>query len=370
MGPMNQARKQSPAVSGLPVQEEAMAKAMQRDPNSLPASRGSTRVPVQEADRHNVPFFIVGAARSGTTLLRLMLAAHPRLAIPPESHFLVELIKAERQSGGLESVREQVIQWLIAHRRLADFGLEPGFIRGTLEALQPLTTRAIADALFGEYTRRQGKVRWGDKTPRYRAYMKELEALYPGARFIHLLRDGRDAALSLLRAGFGPQTWTQAAYAWRNSVRAAWRGREALSPQAYLEVRYEDLLRHPESVLRSICQFLGEEYLPDMLEFSRSAELQVPSWEERWHSKLKESLDRSNVGKWQRELTAEQLLLFQQVAGRELTAAGYPLAHLRAEAGMHLRNGLRRASFVTSKWMARGRIWMRCRLRREPGWQE
>lgn len=279
------------------------------------------------------PFFVVGPMRSGTTLLRLMLASHPRLAIPPESHFLPELLEFEKSSGNLASQRSKVIDWLLSHRRLADFKLDPAWMRFALSSLEPFTTRQIACTLFGEYVRREGKVRWGDKTPRHRSFLPQLQTLFPEAKFIHVLRDGRDTALSAWRAKFGPKSWVDAVYDWRDAIRDVHKGQRAIPAESFLEVRYEDLILHPESILRKICSFLGEEYDPKMLHFSDAAQKEVPAWESSWHSKLQKPLDATNTGKWKTELSQDQLLLFNRVAGRELIAAGYELTIVNPSAG-------------------------------------
>ena len=283
------------------------------------------------------PFFIVGAMRSGTTLLRLMLAAHSRIVIPPESHFIPHLYFEEKRLGGLGGVRPKVVEWLIAHPRLADFHLEPGFFREAVGTLEPFQTRTIVETIFGEFARRHGKLRWGEKTPWYRAVVPELAELIPEARFIHILRDGRDTALSARRSSFGPATWAGAAYLWRDSVRDAWNGLGRIPKSRALELHYEDLLLAPEKTLRSVCDFLQEKYEPQMLEFSRQAGELVPAWESNWHAKLAGQLDLNNAGKWKRELTAAEVLLFQQVASPELLRAGYELQPVSAGAATQLR---------------------------------
>ncbi len=283
------------------------------------------------------PFFIVGAMRSGTTLLRLMLAAHTRLVIPPESHFIPYVYHEERRLGGLSRVRPQVVEWLIAHPRLSDFHLEPEFFRGIVGALEPFQTRTIVETILGEFARRHGKERWGEKTPWYRAVVPELAELLPEAKFIHILRDGRDTALSARRSSFGPPTWAGAAYLWRDSVRDAWNGLARISKSRTFELRYEDLLLAPEKTLRSVCDFLLEKYEPQMLDFSRQAGDLVPAWESAWHTKLAGHLDPNNAGKWKRELTVAEVLLFQNVASPELLRAGYELLPVSAGMATQLR---------------------------------
>lgn len=290
-----------------------------------------------ETEALGEPFFIVGAMRTGTTLLRLMLAAHSRLVIPPESHFIPYLYQEEKRLGGLDRVRPQVVEWLIAHPRLSDFHLEPEFFRGIVGALEPFRTRAIVEAVFGEFARRHGKVRWGEKTPWYRAVVPELAELLPQSKFIHILRDGRDTALSARRSSFGPVTWAGAAYLWRDSVRDAWHGLTRIPKSRTFELRYEDLLLAPESTLHSVCDFLQEVYEPQMLDFSRQAGELVPAWESTWHAKLAGQLDPKNAGKWKKELTAGEILLFQRVASEELVRAGYELQPVSAGPATQLR---------------------------------
>jgi hypothetical protein len=286
----------------------------------------------------NTPFFIVGAQRSGTTLLRLMLAAHPRIAIPPESHFIPDLLRIERRlGGGLAGIREDVARMLVTHDRLVDFELGPAFIRETVQRLWPLTTRGITEALFAEYARRQGKPRWGDKTPRHCNFLPELGALFPEARFIHVVRDGRDTAMSSVKAAFGPKSFTPAAYLWRDSVRAARRGARALEPDRWMELRYEDLLAEPAAALERACAFLGEEFHEDMLRYAERAEGLVASWERSWHAKLAGPIDGTNAGKWRRELSVEQIALVQRIGTRELRAYGYPLEPVPASPALHAR---------------------------------
>ena len=290
----------------------------------------------------NAPFFVIGAQRSGTTLLRLMLAAHPRLIIPPESHFIPDLYRFEQGSGGFDGRRAEVADLLVNHDRLVDFELGAEWIRSTVRTLHPLTTKTITGAIFDEYARRRGKVRWGDKTPRYRSFVPELRSLFPESRFIHLVRDGRDTALSAWKADFGPRTWVGATYLWRDSVRAAYHSGRTLPPEAFSEVRYEDLLSDPRATLERVCAFLGETFHDDMLRHSEIASTLVPSWEKSWHAKLERPINSDNSGKWRQELSDEQIALFERVAGAELEQFGYPLVRPKVRVASQARiQGLR-----------------------------
>jgi len=212
--------------------------------------------------------FVVGATRSGTTLLRLMLDAHPELATPSETHFIPELIAAREKHG---ATPERMLELLTSHRRWGDFQIEPDELAARWAATEPLNGPNAVRAFFHLYGEKQGKPeRWGDKTPGYVKQMREIQTYLPEARFVHLIRDGRDVALSVLKQPWGPQTIEAAAEKWRSRVL---RGR---SQQPYLgfymEVKFEDLVLHTERELRRICEFVELEFDPAMLGYHERAE--------------------------------------------------------------------------------------------------
>jgi hypothetical protein len=166
---------------------------------------------------------IVGAPRSGTTLLRLMLDSHPGLAIPPETGFLV---LAPALQGDGETLREDFFQAVIGHPAgnscWTDFGIPEAAFREALAAIPAFTVTEGYRTFYRLYAARFGKARWGEKTPSYAKYMAVIRGVLPEARFIHIIRDGRDAALSLRTMWFSPgwRIETQAAH-WRDFVLAA-----------------------------------------------------------------------------------------------------------------------------------------------------
>ena len=137
--------------------------------------------------------FIVGVTRSGTTLLRLMLDAHPDLAIPPETHFVPSLIKATRKRGVSCDEAHGIVT---GHRQWGDFNLDSAELLRRYCELDRIDPETTIRAFFELYAEREGKPRWGDKTPNYVRRMKQIENWIPEARFVHMIRDGRDAALS------------------------------------------------------------------------------------------------------------------------------------------------------------------------------
>jgi hypothetical protein len=199
--------------------------------------------------------FIVGVNRSGTTLLRLMLDAHPDLAIPPETHFLPELIR--RANHG--NTRLRIIRSLTAHPRWGDFGVDPKDLRKRTREIKPLSATAVARAFYELYAESQGKPRWGDKTPRYMRSMPRIARALPEARFVHIIRDGRDVAISQAERSLEERDTPveEAAERWARRIEAAREaGREM---DVYMEVRYEDLVAEPERELRRVLELIGED---------------------------------------------------------------------------------------------------------------
>ena len=261
--------------------------------------------------------FVVGATRSGTTLLRLMLDAHPGISIPSETHFIPELISAREKHGASSA---QMLELLTSHRRWGDFTIEADELAARWATLDPLTGPAAVRAFYELYADKQGNhgARWGDKTPGYIKSMREIQVYLPEARFIHLIRDGRDVALSILKQHWGPQTIEAAAEKWRSRVL---RGR-AQQPYLgfYLEVKFEDLVLHTERELRRICGFIDLDFDPAMLGYHETAEQRLQekaralprahgepqSAEKRLmsHAKTFEPPNPELIGTWRKRMSA------------------------------------------------------------------
>jgi hypothetical protein len=272
------------------------------------------------------PVFIVGCPRSGTTLLRMMLDSHPDLAIPPESHFIPKVwaLRRRYEQDGAAKV-ERLVSDIMRTNRFKEWGLpdEEVWVR-----LRSLTKPRIADvigAFFVAYAEREGKRRWGDKTPGYSIEMVAIANLFPTARFVHLIRDGRDVATSI-RQNFQNVGDIDAALVWAMRVRKGRAQGRTLGSDRYLEVRYEDLVKDPQDVLTSICDFVALEYCPEMLDYSRRVREAVPEGEqERIHTRLLKPPTKG-LRDWRHEMSSAELALFEALAGRELQQFGYERA--------------------------------------------
>lgn len=277
--------------------------------------------------------FIVGVARSGTTLLRLMLDAHPRLAIPPETHFIPKVVKA------VDEGRDPLAE-ITAHRRWPDFGLDAIELRRRFERHRPLTASDALREFFGLYASQHGKERWGDKSTNYIRRMPMISRVLPEARFVHLIRDGRDVALSQVAVHFGPSTVEEAAEKWRSEIAKA-RKRGPKLPH-YIELRYEDVIADPEPVLRRICEATdldwdeamlsykdraGERIAEIVRDFDRPEGEGVPASVRAAHqANVSKPLQADRAARWRSEMGAEDVAAFERVAGGLLDELGYERA--------------------------------------------
>lgn len=270
--------------------------------------------------RTGPPLIVLGVRRSGTTLLRVMLDRHPALAIPDESYFVPQLARRHRTPVDPDAFVDDL-------RRLAtlvEWRLSPAAVEARLRPA--MTTGEAIAAIFEAYAAERGKRRWGDKTPLYMQHLDLLERLFPDASYVHLIRDGRDAALSYLAVPRGVMTegWGRPrdaqgfACQWATEIRAACRLGARVGPSRYLELRYEALVAEPAAELRRVCSFAGLGFDEDMLDYVGRTE----SAEKAHQQRLREP-PRTGVRDWRTEMAEDDVRVFEAVAGDVLAALGY-----------------------------------------------
>jgi hypothetical protein len=282
------------------------------------------------------PFpIIVGAPRSGTTLLRLMLDAHPDLAIPPETGFLPRAARLRLSLFLRPRLFNLVTQSTPAW---PDFHLDRSEFRESLEQIRPFSVSEGIRAFYRLYAQKHGKFRSGDKTPLYALEMPAIRSLLPEAHFIHIIRDGRDVALSLRNTWFAPSKDIAAlARYWVRIVTTA--RAEGRNSSSCSELRYEDLLADTEGNLRAICQSLQLEFHPCMLEYWRDSRKRLEEHEGRHRRDGTVVVTRdqrleqqrlttyppqlNRAGGWRQALSAQEAKTFSDVAGRLLEELGY-----------------------------------------------
>ncbi len=278
---------------------------------------------------------IVGSPRSGTTLLRFMLDAHSELAIPPETGFLT-LIENLTDRG--DKGREKFFEQLVNYSSWPDFEIPQETFWDTLTNITPFNISEGYRAFYRLYAARLGKPRWGDKTPIYCCYLNSIRRVLPEARFIHIIRDGRDAALSLRQMWFSPgwEIETQA-LSWRDCVLAA--RRAGVGRHDYMEVRYEELVLNTRETVKRVCAHVGLTYEEAMLSYYKQAAERLKehkgrslpdgtpmlTQEQRFQQQQRSTQppDPTCVFAWKRTMDKEERKRFQLVAGDLLKELGY-----------------------------------------------
>jgi len=276
------------------------------------------------------PIFIIGVHRSGTTLLRYMLNSHPRIYLPPESDFIPRFFQRQPCAP---MKRPQAIQNLdiifSSYRFVREWQGERPDPAAFVDRLPNLTPAAFLDALFRQYASQFGAERWGDKTPIYTSYVDLIVQIFPTAQFVHLIRDGRDVALSMV------DKWGQdefhidlyfAAQSWKKRLYQAFASAAQLGPGRYYELRYEQLTADPEPLLREMCDFMGETFVPAMVEPHRLGRERIRP--DGFHAAVRRPPTTARTGRWRREMSPAEQRLFQAVAGHLLEQLGYETVDL------------------------------------------
>ena len=309
------------------------------------------------------PVFVVGCGRSGTTMLRLMLDVHPDLAIPSETHVIPSLWRQRRRfetDGRFDAAK--LTDHLLHEFRIERWEIPEATIRRRVDALTEPTYASVWEAFFKAYADHQGKRRWGDKTPAYVIDIPLLSELFPTARFVHLVRDGRDVSQSLVESDMFPDRLVKAAEYWSILVR---KGREfgtALEPGRYLETRYEELVADPEPELRRICDFLDLSFQPAMLAFHERADEKIGEDPRKLHESVHKPAT-TGLRSWERDMDPRDVAVVEAIGGRTLRDFGYPLSTTRPPVSVRIRAGAGVLAYRTRRAFKRNRNRVAARLK-------
>jgi hypothetical protein len=276
--------------------------------------------------------FVVGCPRSGTTLLGRIVGAHPEIAMLPETHWIPQLARSRRGITSDGHVTDELVDWLVSYYRFPRLKLDPEEVRELIAG--GVSYPEFVAALFDLYACKRGKPLAAEKTPNYVAELPLLHALFPQARFVHLIRDGRDVCLSALswerkQADFAERlrTWNEdrlvtAALWWKTFVALGRQAGNELGDGLYHELRYEELVASPEPTCRTLCDFLDVEYHDAMLRFHEGKTRNEPglSAKKAWLPVT------AGLRDWRTHLAHEHLDAFEAAAGEVLEDAGYERA--------------------------------------------
>lgn len=271
------------------------------------------------------PIFLVSSPRSGSTLLRLILDAHPIIAIPPPGylfHFLYPYLYSYGDLSDDRNFRELVEDFLEVPT-LKKWPIDVS-VDGVMAAARERSFRGVYQVLHETYARAQAKPRWGNKSPRNCFWLEEIVALFPDAKIVHLLRDGRDVAIDLAEADFQPHSVYCGALRWEECIRVVEDARARLPAECFLEIRYEELCADPERTLRQICAFLEEDFAPQMLRHNQTDAAQ--SWgQDPLHAATLRPITTDFVGLYKTRLPERDRSALDAVIGATLARNGYPI---------------------------------------------
>lgn len=267
--------------------------------------------------------FIVGCGRSGTTLLRAMLDSHPRLAIPPESYFVVPLLR-DAEEGRVSLAVDSVVDRMTSAPSFSEWGLPPKEAKAGVLAVRPTSIAGSVEALYQYYARARGKDTAGDKTPYHVRHLPLLARSFPSSRFVHLIRDGRDVVSSLVSMPFGPNRFERAVLYWKRDVEAGRTAGRALGTERYLEVRYEDLVNDPVAILRRVVRFLGVEYDEAMLAYAHRSDAVLSGLRRTSHLQGVTQPPTAGLRDWRSTMSEGMRGRFDALAGTTLGDLGYP----------------------------------------------
>lgn len=280
------------------------------------------------------PIFIVGTERSGSNLLRAILNGNPAIYIPHPPHIMKDLGPVEGLYGDLRDDRNfrRLINDAARLIELHFFPWETAPSRQ--EAFETAAARnlyCVKAAFYDQYRTFKGAERWGCKSTFMVHYADIAVKHSPGARFIHLVRDGRDVAVSAKNSVFNHFHPYYVARLWNEQQKTAAGLAERLGREAFLTVRYEDLLADPEKTVKAVCSFLGEDYSDGLLRYFENPEIKrLAAFSASWDNCAKPVL-KDNSGKYRKDLSACEVKLFETEAFGELERFGYALDNPRGE---------------------------------------
>jgi len=336
--------------------------------------------PTDDLDQDN-PIFVIGAKRGGTTLMRRVMDAHPDITIPPPG-WLFHYIYPYLYSYGDLSVDENFLDLVSDSlaipmiREHWGIDLDAGAVA---ERCVERSFRGVMHALTAVYVENTagGNV-WGSKAPGEAFWIREIHQEFPGARFVFLVRDGRDVATDLSQTIWGPRSAHSSALNWRRHMEAILGARRELPSHSHFTLRYEEFVRSPEEVLRDLCTFLDLPFSVAMVNHHEASTDQFVT--SSYHAKTNSPITDKYVGIYKR-LPIDDQQAISAAAGDLLTELGYdsvPVsarevsrwellrnADLDDHGGMMLRGGVefmeelrkqRGSAFDRGRWTAEDRL--------------
>jgi hypothetical protein len=269
------------------------------------------------------PVFVVGCQRSGSTLLGAMLGSHPDMVCLPEAQFISDLMPPGPPDAPVDPAavidaverhwRFQVWEWDLAGRRPAH-GECPATYRGALEWLV---------RTYDGDTKSGASTVWVEQQPGHVRALRDLVRHFPDLKAIHIVRDGRAVAASLLPLDWGPNDILPAATFWEQRVARGYAAAAFLGPDQLMHIRYEDIVRDPEAAMRRCADFIGVDFEPAMV---NSTGLRLPRFTEHQHNLVGSMPNPKRIDAWRGKLKPREIEIFEATCGDLLRYLGYETA--------------------------------------------
>lgn len=284
-------------------------------------------------------FFILGRHRSGTTLLRTLLDAHPNINIPLETPFIFILYPKYKNIKYWDKNQLMLLYKDLSTYINFDYLQinKENFLSQLLAAEGENSFQNIVKLIYSNYTSVYKKTEitlLGDKNPLYAIYPDKIFEIFPKAKFIFLTRDYRDQIISIKKIDFEAHNPALLAYKWRLAVKRTLKLSKK-HPEQFFYIRYEDLVGNPEMYFTKICDFLCIAYSPEVLNFYKQKEKVIELYSEadieKYHSSLYKPIKTDKTGIWETQLTKNQIKIADAVVGKYAGYMGYKRRYVKTD---------------------------------------
>lgn len=284
----------------------------------------------------NLPMFIIGSPRSGTTLLRLMLNAHKNVCVPPECGFIQWLAPKYLSAIFDKKTIKEFIADLKKTKKIETWNLDFSRLEEYIERKGSQSFQEVCMCVIAFYASngRSKSVKYlGDKNNYYIDYLDEILEIFPNAKFLFLIRDGRDVATSYVTINNSiidsdykpvlPNSIKKIALSWNENNKKIHDFSLKIQPSQYMFLKYEDLITEPLEMCKQICDGLGLEFDENMVHFNQFND--EPKEFIQWKEKTLEKIDSKNLGKYKQVFSDEEIFEFNKIAEESLVKFGYEL---------------------------------------------
>lgn len=285
------------------------------------------------------PIFVIGCPRSGTTLLRLILNSHSKISIPHE-FFLVE--KVIEKFNCIENINKKdaldFIFSLKKYKHYQDWDLNEKDLILNIRNHSGLTKNKLIQLVYLEYLKTQtgSKIIWGDKNIGSLSFIEEIIEIFPKAKFIHIVRDGRDVASSLKKVKWNFYKFPNLKYRYVNNIKGTaltWndglslisKNKNNFNKNNFFELKYEDLLVSPESIIHNLCNYINVSFEIEMLEFYKPKKGKEISSErlKNTHENTQRPILKNNFNKYLNNYSKNEIAIFERFTKENLLKYNY-----------------------------------------------